>query len=91
VVLGWRAIQLPAQQFLDPAQDGTERLTRYLPRQIEAVPAATLTADEPAQIVLVVPPKSVGPAADRAGAMPIDQKAAIDPKGREQCRPMAFG
>jgi hypothetical protein len=66
-------------------------LARYLSRQIETIPAATLAADEPAQIVLIVPPESVGPAADRAGTMPIDQKAAIDPKGRKQGSPMASG
>jgi hypothetical protein len=65
-------------------------LAGYSTRQIEPVAAPTLGADEPAAIVLVVPPESVLPLTDRAGTMLVDQKPAIDPQAGKKVTPIPF-
>jgi hypothetical protein len=65
-----------------PARDFT--------RQIETVSTPTLGANEPAALVLVVPPETVSPAAHGARTVLVDEESAVHAKGNEQVPPITF-
>jgi hypothetical protein len=67
MVLGRIQIGLLADDLFHLSQYQAKGTPRHLPRQIEPVAPAALAADETPIVVLIVPPETILPAADRAG------------------------
>jgi hypothetical protein len=72
---------------VDLIASGLEVPPLELPDQDDADASAALVADIRACAVAIVEPKTVAATAERARAVPVDQKSRVDPEARQYLAP----